>query len=86
MGVERSPMIASPPLRRDAMSEIVFIVEEAHEGGFVARAAGQDIFTEADDLPALRQAVQDAVHCHFDEGLVPKLIRLHIVRDEVFAA
>jgi hypothetical protein len=32
------------------MSEIVFVVEQAPEGGFTARAVGESIFTEADDL------------------------------------
>ena len=32
------------------MSEIHFIVEKAPEGGFVARAMGADIFTEADSI------------------------------------
>lgn len=68
------------------MTEIHFIVEEAPEGGFVARAMGADIFTEADDLQALHAQVRDAVHCHFDEGQVPSLIRLHITREEVLAA
>jgi hypothetical protein len=68
------------------MTEIHFIVEEAPEGGFVARAIGADIFTEADDLQALHTQVRDAVRCHFDEGHVPSLIRLHITREEVLAA
>lgn len=68
------------------MSEIHFIVEEAPEGGYVARAVGVDIVTEADDLPGLHAQVRDAVHCHFDEGQVPSLIRLHITREEVLAA
>jgi hypothetical protein len=68
------------------MSEIHFIVEEAPEGGYVARAAGVDILTEADDLPGLRAQVRDAVHCHFDNGNLPSLIRLHITREEVLAA
>jgi hypothetical protein len=68
------------------MSEIHFIVEEAPEGGFVARAVGVDIFTEADDLVALHAQVRDAVHCHFDEGKGPRLIRLHITREEVLSA
>ncbi len=68
------------------MTEIHFIVEEAPEGGFIARAMGADIFTEADDLPALHIQVRDAVHCHFDEGDRPSLIRLHITREEVLAA
>jgi hypothetical protein len=68
------------------MTEIVFVVELAPEGGFTARALGHAIFTEADTEAQLRVAVQDAVHCHFDEGLAPKMIRLHFVRDELMAA
>lgn len=68
------------------MTEIVFIVEEAAEGGYTARAVGTSIFSEGDDLEQLRQAVRDAVRCHFDDGDRPKAIRLHLVRDEVIAA
>ena len=67
------------------MSEIVFVVEQAPEGGYAARALGESIFTEADTIEALRAAVQDAVQCHFDEGQSPKVIRLHFVRDELLA-
>lgn len=65
------------------MNEILFTVEEATEGGLTARAVGHSIFTEADTLEELRQSVREAVECHFDDGAAPKLIRLHIVRDEV---
>lgn len=68
------------------MNEILFLIEEAHEGGFLARAMGQSIFTEADDIESLHQQIRDAVRCHFDEGKGPKLIRLHFVREEVIAA
>ncbi len=68
------------------MTEIVFVVELAPEGGYTARALGECIFTEADTEAELRTAVQDAVHCHFDEGQSPKVIRLHFVRDELLAA
>ncbi len=68
------------------MTEIHFIVEDAPEGGFVARAMGADIFTEADDLQSLHAQIRDAVRCHFDEGHTPSLIRLHITREEVLAA
>ena len=68
------------------MSEIVFIVESAPEGGFTARALGESIFTEADTEAELRVAVQDAVHCHFEEGTLPKVIRLRFVREELLAA
>ncbi len=68
------------------MNEIIFHVQQAEEGGYVARALGESIFTEADTLAALRLAVQDAVRCHFDEGNMPRIIRLHIVSEEILAA
>ncbi len=67
------------------MSEIVFLVEEAPEGGFTARALGASIFTEADDLASLHANVRDAVRCHYEPADLPKVIRLHFVRDEVIA-
>jgi len=67
------------------VQEIVFVVEEAPEGGYIARALGETIVTEADDLGALREMVRDAVVCHFDEDERPRLIRLHVVRDELLA-
>lgn len=68
------------------MSEIHFIVEEAAEGGYIARAVGEDICTEADDLPGLHTQVRDAVRCHFDDDKRPAMIRLHITREEALAA
>lgn len=65
------------------MSEIIFVVEEAPEGGFAAHAVGQSIFTQAATIAELHGHVREAVRCHFDETAVPKLIRLHFVRDEV---
>jgi hypothetical protein len=67
------------------MEEIIFVVTEAPEGGFTARALGEAIFTEADDLRALRENVRDAVRCHFDEGKAPRVVRLHFVHDDVLA-
>lgn len=66
--------------------ELIFLVEEAPEGGFNARALGQAIFTQADTLDALRAEIRDAVACHFDPDQAPKIIRLHIVHDEVLVA
>lgn len=68
------------------MSEIIFEVREADEGGYWARALGYDIFTQGEDWEQLRAMVKDAVQCHFaSEAERPKLIRLHYVRDEVLA-
>jgi hypothetical protein len=68
------------------MSEIIFVIEDAPEGGYIAKAVGESIFTQAESLGLLQERVRDAVRCHFDEGKAPKMIRLHFVRDEVIAA
>ncbi|NJL53524.1 MAG: 2-oxoisovalerate dehydrogenase [Hydrococcus sp. SU_1_0] len=68
------------------MTEIVFLVEDDPEGGYTARALGESIFTQANDLNRLKEMIRDAVNCHFSEEQKPKIIRLHIVRDEVIAS
>ncbi len=40
------------------MNEIIFLVEIAPEGGYTARALGESIFTEADDLDELRKSAR----------------------------
>lgn len=67
-------------------NEIVFLVEEAAGGGYLARAVGQSIYTEADDIESLHQMIRDAVRCHFDQGRGPRLIRLQFIREVVIAA
>jgi hypothetical protein len=53
---------------RGTAKEILFLVEEADEGGYVARALDYCIFTEADSWEDLKSAIRDAVQCHFDHG------------------
>lgn len=67
------------------MNEIIFLVTEAPEGGYSARALGESIFTEAETQDDLRRNVRDAVACHFDDDKAPGVIRLHFVREEVLA-
>jgi hypothetical protein len=67
------------------MNELIFLVEEAPDGGFIARALGAAIFTQADEWSELRTQVRDAVRCHFEEGQQPKVVRLHFVREDVLA-
>jgi hypothetical protein len=66
--------------------EIIFLVEEAAEGGFQAKALGYSIFTEGSTFEELKMMVQDAVNCHFEQSEKPPLIRLHVVKDEVIVA
>ncbi len=68
------------------MNEIIFLIEDAPEGGYLARALDASIFTEADDINDLHQKLRDAVDCHFEPSNKPNIIRLHFVREEVIAA
>jgi hypothetical protein len=66
-------------------SEVIFAVQESPEGGYEARALGHSIFSQADTLDELKREVQDAVRCHFVDEDRPRLIRLHLVKDEVIS-
>lgn len=62
--------------------------EDEIDGGFVAVALGHAIATQGETVEELREMVREAVHCHFgDCGDVemPKIIRLHFIRDEALA-
>ena len=66
-----------------ADTEIIFSVQESPEGGYEARALGHSIHTQADTLEELKAMLQDAVRCHFTPEERPRVIRLHLVKDEV---
>ncbi|MCC6329492.1 MAG: 2-oxoisovalerate dehydrogenase [Acidobacteria bacterium] len=68
------------------MNEIIFLVEDAVEGGFTAKALGESIFTEGDTIDEIRANIREAVDCHFEPENKPKVIRLHFVSEEVLAA
>lgn len=65
------------------MNEIIFIIEESLEGGYEARALETSIHTEADNLAELKNSIKDAVKCHYNEKEMPRIIRLHFVKEEV---
>lgn len=71
------------------MNEIICeITEDEVDGGYVATALGYAITTQGETLEEIREMVRDAVQCHFGDGAagkMPRLIRLHFVRDEVLA-
>ena len=68
------------------MNEIIFLIENAVEGGFTARALSESVLTEADDIDTLKANIREAVDCHFETEKKPRLIRLHFVSEEVMAA
>jgi hypothetical protein len=58
------------------MDELIFLVEEAPEGAYTARALGVSIFTESDTISNLQEQIRDAVRVHYDEVDRPKIVRL----------
>lgn len=63
--------------------EIIFLIEESPEGGYEAKALGHAIFTQAENFTELKEKIVDAVKCHFENGSMPHVVRLHMVKDEV---
>lgn len=68
-----------------ASREVIFEVTESLEGGYEARALGHSIFTQGDDWDELKRMAREAVLCHFDEHQAPRVVRLHLVREEAVA-
>ncbi len=67
------------------MKELIFIVEESPDGGYFAYALGESIFTESNSLEEIKEDIKDAVKYHFEINDMPKIIRIHFVKDEVLA-
>jgi len=66
--------------------EILFFLEESSEGGYEARANGYSIYTEGETLEDLRQSIEDAVRCHFEEADMPLKISLSVDYSKVIAS
>jgi predicted RNase H-like HicB family nuclease len=67
------------------MNELVFTITQEADGGFVAEALGESIITQADTWEELRTNVREAVTAFYFDQPAPKVVRLHLVRDEVLA-
>ena len=68
------------------MKELIFLVEEDPESGYTAQAVGENIFTQGETISELKTMIRDAIDCHYDSPAQwPQLVRLHFVKDEVFA-
>ena len=59
------------------------IYDERHSGAGRDLYPDPNVMTQAETTDELQNFVRDAVHCHFDEGQGPDMIRLHFVKDEV---
>ena len=67
------------------MQELLFIVTESPDGGFTAHCSSTSIHTEAETMEDLKNAIIEAVHCHFDDN-EKRNIRLQIIKEEFIAA
>ena len=72
--------------QNQSMTEIIFVVHEAEEGGYYAKSEGPAIFAEGDTVDELKANIKGGVNCYFENSSgAPKLAHLHFVKDEVFA-
>ena len=67
------------------MNEIVFEITQEGDGGFCAECLTESIFTQGDTWDELRENVREAVEAFYFDRPKPASIRLHLVRDEMFA-
>jgi hypothetical protein len=58
------------------MKEIIFLVEESQENGYIAKAVNHSIYTQGDNLDELKLMIRDAFRCHFDDDEMPELMIL----------
>ena len=65
--------------------EIVFAVTQESDGGYVAECLSHDIFTQGNTWDELRGNAREAVTAFFFDQPKPATVRLHLVRDELFA-
>jgi predicted RNase H-like HicB family nuclease len=57
------------------MTEITFLVQEAEEGGYTARALGKSIFTEGNTMLKLKSNIKKAILCYFGDVEQPFLLK-----------
>lgn len=62
-------------------NEILFFVVESSEGGYEARADGYSIYTEGETLQEVKEAIEDAVRCHFEEADMPQFISVKLLTE-----
>jgi predicted RNase H-like HicB family nuclease len=67
------------------MAELVFEVTQESDGGYCAECLTESIFTQGDSWADLRQNVRETVEAYFFDRPAPERVRLHLIRDEMFA-
>ncbi len=67
------------------MNEIVFEVTQESDGGYCAECLTEGIFTQGDTWAEVPTNVKEAVQANYFDLQKPDSVRLHLVRDEMFA-
>jgi predicted RNase H-like HicB family nuclease len=65
--------------------EITFLVCEAEEGGYYAKAMEVGIFAEGETMEELKKNIKGGIDCFYGNNNPPKFVHLHYSKDEVFA-
>lgn len=61
------------------MRDLVFEVSQEADGGYVAEALGESIFTQGDTWDELRSNMQEAVEAFYFDQPKPTVVRLNLV-------
>ena len=68
------------------MKEVTFLVREAEEGGYFAKAVGVGIFAESDTMNKLKKSIRSGIGCYCENMAgAPSFAHLHFVKDEIMA-
>jgi hypothetical protein len=67
------------------VNEIVFDITQEEDGGYCAECLTESIFTQGGTWDELRANVRQAVEAFYFDRPKPAAVRLHLVRDEMFA-
>lgn len=68
------------------MDELIFDVELDEDGRLLAVGRGESIFTDGADWEDLKRNVHEVVEAFYFDRVKPRVVRLHMVRDEVLVA
>lgn len=58
------------------MNKLLFLICKATDGGYIAKATTQSIFTEAETIKELKMKIKKAVDCHFEADTKAQNIQL----------
>jgi predicted RNase H-like HicB family nuclease len=51
------------------MKELLFLINEAEEGGYYAEAVGAGIFAEGETVEELKKSIKSGIECYYENSM-----------------